>query len=49
MLQISSTYYYLTVQKKLEILGTDTVLLLPPENSVKKSNLNSSNIYSTCK
>ena len=33
------------VTEKLEILGTDMVLLWPPENSVNNRNTNASNIH----
>ena len=46
MLQVSSIFYYITVHKKIEILGTVIVLLWTPKNSVKNRNKNGS---FTCK
>ena len=43
MLQVSGTYSDITVNKVLERLETNTVIIWSPENSVKNRNTNDSN------
>ena len=47
MFHFNNIGYYITVHQKIEILGTDKVLILSPGNGVKTRNPNNSNI--TCK